>query len=213
MQERGLYNGAICEVVDIVFRKGERPPAALPAFVLARFPKYRGPAYLAGDPKIVPIAPIERLLDCRCRCSRLMIPLAPAWGITFHKSQGMTCGAGCDAECVVIHPATPSFEKSHPGGLYTACSRAKSAGRGAYGEPGFEPSALYLQPLCSRERILIQVDNQITAGRERGALRIEKLAADTRARYPNLLQEYGDLVEWAKTPIGADELRALFGNR
>ena len=110
-------------------------------------------------------------------------------------------------------PGHAVFWKIAPGGLYTACPRAKSAGFGAYGEPGFEPSALYLQPLCSRERILIQVDNQITAGRERGALRIEKLAADTRARYPNLLQEYGDLVEWAKTPIGADELRALFGNR
>ena len=51
LQERGLYNGAIGEVVDIVFRKGERPPASLPAFVLARFPKYRGPVYLDGARK------------------------------------------------------------------------------------------------------------------------------------------------------------------
>ena len=55
------------------------------------------------------------------------------------------------------------------------------------------------------------MDNQITAGRERGALRIEKLAAETKARYPNLLEEYSDLVEWAKTPIGPEALAALFG--
>merc|ERR1712112_401372 len=65
LQEWGLYNGAIGEVVDIVFRTGERPPATIPAFVLARFPKYRGPVYLDGDPKGVPISTIERLLDCR----------------------------------------------------------------------------------------------------------------------------------------------------
>ena len=83
----------------------------------------------------------------------------------------MTCGAGCDAECIVAHPSAPSFGKSHPVGLYAACSRAQSAGRGSYGEPGYEPSALYLQPLCSRGRIQIRVDNQVTAGREHGARR------------------------------------------
>ena len=68
LQEWGLYNGAIGEVVDIVFRAGERPPEGLPAFVLARFPKYRGPVYIAEGPKVAPIAPSERLLECRCRC-------------------------------------------------------------------------------------------------------------------------------------------------
>ena len=43
LHEWGLYNGAVSEVVDIVSREGERPPAAPPAFALARFPKYRGP--------------------------------------------------------------------------------------------------------------------------------------------------------------------------
>ena len=57
------------------------------------------------------------------------------------------------------------------------------------------------------------MDNQITDGRERGALRIEELAATTRARYPNLLQEYGALVEWAKVSILPEELTALFGPR
>ena len=57
LREWGLYNGAIGEAVDIVFREGERPPASLPAFVLARFPKYRAPVYRDGDPKVAPISP------------------------------------------------------------------------------------------------------------------------------------------------------------
>ena len=61
-----------------------------------------------------------------------------------------------------------------------------------------------MQPLCSRDRILIRVDNQITAGRAKGARRIEKLAAATRSKYQHILQEYGDLVEWAKTPINPE---------
>ena len=58
MKERGLYNGVIGEVVDIVFREGERPPESLPAFVLARFEKYLGPVYLSGAPKVAPISTI-----------------------------------------------------------------------------------------------------------------------------------------------------------
>ena len=208
-QEWGLYNGAIGEVLDIVYRPGERPPRSLPACVLVDFPKYCGPVFLPGKPTVVPVAPIERILDCRCRCARTTIPLIPAWGITFHKSQGMTCGSGCDAECVVVHPAKPSFEKSHPGGLYTAISRAKTAGRGVYGDEGFAPSALYLEALCSRERILIRVDNAITAGRDRAARRLEKLAAETKARRPDLIARFPDLVEWAQTPLPQEVLSAL----
>ena len=81
-----------------------------------------------------------------------MIHLIPEWGLTFHKSHGMTCGAGCDAACAVVRPAEPSFEKSRTGGRYFAFSMAKSAGRGVYGAPGFGPSAIYVQALCSRER-------------------------------------------------------------
>ena len=209
-QEWGLYNGAIGEVLEILYHDGEAPPRHLPACVLVRFRKYRGPVFLQGDPKVVPIAPIERLLERRRRCSRVMIPLIPAWGLTFHKSQGMTCGAGYDAECVVVHPAKPSFEKSHPGGLYTAFSRAKSAGSGVYGSPGFEPSAIYVQALCSRERILLRVDNEITAGRDRATKRLAKIAEDTKARNPGLASRFDELVQWAATPLAPDLVESLF---
>ena len=110
-------------------------------------------------------------------------PLIPEWGITLRKSQGVTVGEGCDAECVVVHPAAPGFEKSHAGGLYAECSRAKSAGQCEYGEDGFRPSAMYLQPICSRERVILRVENVQTEGRESTARRIEDMAAEARNRY------------------------------
>ena len=208
-QEWGLYNGAIGEVVDIVYREGRKPPNDQPAVVLVDFPKYCGPPFLPSLPRVVPVAPVERVLDCRCRCSRTTIPLIPAWGITFRKSQGMTVGEGCDAECVVVHPAAPGFEKSHTGGLYTACSRAKSAGQGEYGEDGFKPSAMYLQPLCSRERILLRVENAQTEGRESMARRISDMAAETRDRYPDAASRFPELVEWARKPLLASAVSEL----
>ena len=104
-------------------------------------------------PKVAPIAPIGRVIDFRCRCARTMIPLAPSWGVTFRKSQGATRGAGRDAECVVARPDDPSFEKSHPGGLYAAFSMEKPDGRGTYGGPDYEPSGICFRPIRSRERI------------------------------------------------------------
>ena len=94
LQGWGLCNGAIGGAVGIVFREGERPPESLPAFVLARFEKYLGPVYLSGAPKVAPIAPIGRLLDCRRRCSRLMIPLAPAWELRSARAMGRLAAPG-----------------------------------------------------------------------------------------------------------------------
>ena len=153
------------------------PPAYL------SLPRYFGPVFPQGT-NHCPVSPIERMMDCRRRCSRTTIPLIQAWVLTYQKSLGMTCGPGRDSECVVSHPAKPSFEKSHPGGLYAACSSAKSAGRGVYGEHGFAPSALYLQALCSLEPVLLRVYNAITAGRDRAVRRVGELAAATQARRP-----------------------------
>ena len=176
------------------------PPAYL------SLPRYFGPVFPQGT-NHCPVSPIERMMDCRRRCSRTTIPLIPAWEITFRKSQGATCGSGCDAECVVFRPSKPSFEKSHPGGLYDAFSRAKSAGRGVYGGPGFAPSALYLQALCIHERVLLRVDNAITA--DRAVRRIEKLAAATKARRPDLTARFPELVERAKTPLPPELVNSL----
>ena len=67
--------------------------------------------------------------------------------------------------------------------------------------------------MCIRDRILIRVDNPVAAGREGGDFCIEKLAADTRSKYPRLLQGYGGLAAWAKPPIGHGALATIFGRR
>ena len=76
LHERGLYNGAKGDVVDIAFRwaipRRRRPPPS---------------SSLADGPEVAPIAPIDRLLDCRRRCSRLMITLAPALVLRFARAR------------------------------------------------------------------------------------------------------------------------------
>ena len=79
-------------------------------------------------------------------------------------------------------------------------SRAKSVGRGVIGEHGFEPSAPCRRALCGRERALIRVDNAITAGRDRAARRVGKIAAAAKGSNRDLESRPPDLVDWAKTP-------------
>ena len=168
-QEWGLYNWASGDAAGIVYRPGDRPPMSLPAWALVSFPKYFAPTFLPDLPKVPPVAPIERILDCMRRCSRAAVPLLPARGLTFHKSQGMTCGAWRDAECAVVRPATPSFGKSNP--LQSATPSDISTGRGVFGESGFGARAICLLVLCRSGRILLHADNAITDGRGRAARR------------------------------------------
>ena len=210
-QEWGLYNGAIGVVVDVIFKPGERPARHLPAVVLVEFNAYCGPAFLRERPRVVPIVPVERQCDCTCRprCTRTMIPGQLAWGITFHKSQGLTVGPGCDAQCVVVHPPKTNFEGRCPGGLYVALSRAKTAGKGEYGAPDYVPSALYLPALASMERLAVRVDNETTRARQAQADRIAAIAEETKLRNDGLLDQYEALVRWAQTPLPDEVIDGL----
>lgn len=83
--ERGLVNGAIGVVEDIVFHENERPPENQPAYVLVRFSNYSGPS-ING---CVPIPAITRTWhDKNGTAKRTQIPLILAWALTIHKSQG-----------------------------------------------------------------------------------------------------------------------------
>ena len=125
----GLFNGSMGTVVDIIYRDGKCPSDSLPDVVMVHFPKFTGPAFIESHPKVVPIVPVERKIECGCKnCIRKQPPLRLAWGGTLHGCQGIQVGVGECNRYIVISPGTRQFESRNPGALFVALSRAKSAG-------------------------------------------------------------------------------------
>ena len=118
-QAWGRRNGAIGEVIDIVYPEGG-VRRGRPEVVRVDPPEYCGPPFSS-------VAPVGRAIDCRCR-PRTAMSLIPASWVTSHKSQGMAVCDGFDEECAVANPAASGFLESYAGGLYTSRSREKSSG-------------------------------------------------------------------------------------
>ncbi|XP_067950571.1 ATP-dependent DNA helicase PIF1-like [Watersipora subatra] len=88
--EKGLVNGSIGTVLRIIYCANQGPPA-LPAFVFCIFPDYTGPTFFPEHPNSFPVTPIKRTWTAgHTTLSRTSIPLDLAWGMTIHKSQGLT---------------------------------------------------------------------------------------------------------------------------
>ena len=106
-----LFNRAVGSVVDIVYPAGKKPADnVFPDFVLVDFPGYTGPPFIEDHPTHIHLLPIERRLDCaRNCCSRMQIPLRPAFGQTIHSVQGGTIGKGSPNRYIVISPGTKSL--------------------------------------------------------------------------------------------------------
>ena len=82
----GLFNGATGEVKDIIYSISKKPSNSLPKAVMAEFQCYNGPPFIESHPKLVPIHPIERSVDCICHsCKRKQIPLKLGRATTIHK--------------------------------------------------------------------------------------------------------------------------------
>ena len=111
--EKGLVNGAMGKVVEVCYKEGSSPPA-LPLSVNVRFDDYSGPTLANGT---VPITPITRSwFTANGESSRQQLPLRLAYGMSIHKSQGLTL------KNVVIDLGSKEFST---GLSFVACSRAK----------------------------------------------------------------------------------------
>lgn len=124
----GLYNGAVGEVIEIVFQENENPlDGTHPQYIVVDFPQYRGPAWINEKPTWVPIPPIE--ITCQKHCCNLRyIPLSLSYAKTGHTFQGQSVGPHYAISCIVVHPGNKGMELLCPGLLYMFLSRAATIG-------------------------------------------------------------------------------------
>ena len=105
--DAGLVNGALGVIQQIVYNPGSSPPEP-PTYVLVRFYNYLAVPWDESIPQVVPITPIEK-------GNKKQLPLKLAWGLTIHKSQGLT-----------LEKATINIGKQERQGMtFTTISRVK----------------------------------------------------------------------------------------
>ena len=116
--EKGLVNGSIGTVTDVVWGVDQDPSVSMPSIVLVCFHEYSGPDYPCYGSKVIPVFPALHQFEFKgASCTRMQFPLRLAYAITVHKSQGLTLSR------VVLD----IDQKEHCLGLtYVAVSRVKS---------------------------------------------------------------------------------------
>ena len=151
--------------------------------VLLNFPGYTGPPFLSDHPKLIPLVPVERKIECFCGfCRHTQIYLKLGWASTIHRCQGMTIGANEINRYIVIHQGSKMFESRTPGALFVALSQAKSAGEKSSG-PDF---AWHPSLLINEARICHVVNTPTTKDRGAEVKRIADLDTSTRQKYASL---------------------------
>ena len=166
-----------------ILTNGKSPQDGLPSLIMVEFTNYKGPAFIAQNPKFIPIVPIQRTIDCSCHfCKRTYIPLRLGWATTIHRCQGMTIATGETNRYIVINPGTRKFEARNPGALFVALSRARSAG-GPFKNPDF---ACHPRTLVNEDRLCFVVNTNTSRARTKEIYRISGISKETTIQYSNL---------------------------
>jgi GTPase SAR1 family protein len=132
--QRGLYNGAMGIVKDIVFDKSHSPNFGdFPLYVLVEFSQYNGMPLTEALKKVVPIVPQEVRCKFKCCCKKF-IPLSLCYAKTIHTFQGQNAGPveanqqPNPIQRIICDPGSKEFEGRNPGLFYTTFSRATTLG-------------------------------------------------------------------------------------
>ena len=167
-----LVNGAIGTVVAILYPENSAGPPNLPAGVVIDVPSYNGPGYdgKAGHVLVTPME-ILHIYQGRVILTRAQLPLTLAWGITIHKSQGMTIGLGRTIPRIKVHLGN----REHSLGLtFVALSRVTTLG------------CLAFEPMPSYDRMLSIFTSSLLQPRLGEMARIQQLATRTEQRFTHL---------------------------
>ncbi|KAE8745809.1 hypothetical protein FOCC_FOCC007456 [Frankliniella occidentalis] len=116
--EKGLVNGAMGEIVDILYREVANPQIDPPDVLICKFDSYTGP-YLDNDLKTVPIQSLTKSWTSKAgdACTRTQFPITLSFACSIHQSQGLTL------QKAVIDIG---LKEMSPGITYVALSRVKT---------------------------------------------------------------------------------------
>lgn len=82
---KGLVNGALGFVRDIIYAPGTFPPDSAPMVIMVELDKYQGPTFANN---CVPITPhTVQWFNKGITCTRIQFPLALSWALTVHKAR------------------------------------------------------------------------------------------------------------------------------
>lgn len=86
--QAGIVNGSMGTLKGIV--EGNEADS-LPICILVELDSYSGPPFIGLHPTVIPICPFHVHFEYKGhQCTRIHFPVVLAWGLTIHKSQGLT---------------------------------------------------------------------------------------------------------------------------